>query len=199
MEKKAIRKIYDSVTCDHSIVNREPASVAIHSPNPATADTIICRTVSSDGSVSFVYSVASTVYIDMAVADPKIYSAPSSPAPPIVPQLETKIPIRITAIPAILFLDGYCFLKRRISGTIIMPIEAYTLAEEAGIWSSPSFSNMLLSVISTPRISPCLSDTLFRSRNFRRITSASMIPATPDVSAKYAYTEKLCGMSLIKM
>ena len=178
--------MYDNVTCDHSIVKSEPASVAIHSPKPNTAVTSICRTVSSDGSVSFVYSVASTVYIDMAAAEPKIYKAPASPAPPIFPQFDVRIPIRMMKIPTRLLRDGYCFLKIRMIGTMMMPIEAYTLADEAGIRSTPSFSNMLLRVISAPRIRPCLSDTLFRSRNLRRITSARMMPATPDVSARYA-------------
>ena len=90
------------------------------------------------------------------------------------------------SIPTRLLRDGYCFLKIRINGTMMMPIEAYTLADDAGIRSTPSFSNMLLSVIRAPKIKPCLSDTLFRSLNLRRITSASMMPATPDVSARYA-------------
>ena len=53
--------MYDSVTPDHSIVRTERGSVIIHSPNPKNAATSICRTVSSDGSVSLVYSVARIV------------------------------------------------------------------------------------------------------------------------------------------
>ena len=114
----------DSVVSDHSIVNREPASVAIHSAKPNTADTSICRTVSSDGSVSLVYSVASTVYTDMDAADPRIYNAPSRPAPPMFPQFDVKIPIRMIRIPAQLLRVGYCFLRIMISGTMMMPIDA---------------------------------------------------------------------------
>ena len=104
----------------------------------------------------------------------------------MVPQFDVRIPIKIMKIPTTLLRVGYCFLKIRMSGTIMIPIEAYTLADDAGMRSSPIFSKKLLAVISAPRIRPCLSDTLFRSLNLRRITSASMMPATPDVSARYA-------------
>ena len=57
---------------------------------------------------------------------------------------------------------------------------------------------MLLAVIRAPRITPCRRETRFKSASFLRITSARMMPATPEVSARYAYTENSCGMSLMK-
>ena len=56
---------------------------------------------------------------------------------------------------------------------------------------------MLLAVIRAPRISPCLKETRLRSASFLLNTNANIIPATPEVSARYAYTENSCGISLM--
>ena len=96
------------------------------------------------------------------------------------------MPMMITMMPTTLFRVGYALRSIRMIGTITMFIAASELTVGAGSSPSAIFSKSMFPVISTDRIAACLIVCFVRLDMRRKKMIARMMPATPDVKARYA-------------